>query len=50
VPKTWADVDDLFNYINFQPQVGYKRGIKGFVDWYKDYFLRADKSAPVLKG
>jgi UDP-glucuronate 4-epimerase len=50
VPKTWADVDDLFNYINFQPQVGYKRGIKEFVNWYKDYFLRADKSAPVLKG
>ncbi|MDZ7680666.1 MAG: hypothetical protein U5J63_02875 [Fodinibius sp.] len=22
VPKTWADVEDLFQYINFHPQVG----------------------------
>lgn len=39
VPKTWADVDDLFNYINFHPQVGYKKGIERFVNWYKDYYL-----------
>ena len=39
VPKTWADVDDLFQYINFHPQVGYKRGIQKFVEWYKNYYL-----------
>jgi UDP-glucuronate 4-epimerase len=50
VPKTWADVDDLFKYINFQPQVGYERGIKEFVDWYKDYFLQTEKTASVLKS
>lgn len=49
VPKTWADVDDLSNYINFRPQIGYKRGIKEFVEWYKDYFLQTEKAEPVLK-
>ncbi|MEL7834409.1 NAD-dependent epimerase [Fodinibius sp. Rm-B-1B1-1] len=39
VPKTWADVDDLFEYINFHPQVGYKKGIEQFVKWYKEYYL-----------
>lgn len=39
VPKTWADVDDLFEYINFKPRVGVEEGIKKFVDWYKDYFI-----------
>ena len=38
VPKTWADVDDLFEYINFKPQVGVKEGIRNFVGWYKRYF------------
>jgi UDP-glucuronate 4-epimerase len=49
VPKTWADVDELFNYINFQPQIGYKRGIKEFVDWYKEYFLQVEETVPALK-
>jgi UDP-glucuronate 4-epimerase len=39
VPKTWANVDDLFNYIEFKPQVGIEEGIKNFVSWYKDYFI-----------
>lgn len=43
VPKTWADVDDLFDYIDFKPQVGIEEGIQNFVKWYKDYFLSADQ-------
>lgn len=38
VPKTWADVDDLFEYINFKPSVGTAEGIKNFVEWYKSYY------------
>lgn len=39
VAKTWADVEDLFEYINFHPQIGYKNGIEKFINWYKDYYL-----------
>lgn len=39
VPKTWADVNDLFDYIDFKPQVGIEQGIRNFVEWYKSYFL-----------
>jgi len=38
VPKTWADVEDLFEYIDFKPQVGIDEGVKNFIDWYKDYY------------
>ncbi len=48
VPKTWANVDDLFEYIDFQPQIGIEEGIENFVDWYKDYFIPAKKKKPVL--
>lgn len=43
VPKTWADVEDLFEYIDFKPQVGVEEGIKNFVNWYKSYFVSANK-------
>ncbi|MFH5833119.1 NAD-dependent epimerase [Halalkalibaculum sp. DA384] len=39
VPKTWADVDDLFEYIDFKPQVGIREGIENFIDWYKAYYI-----------
>lgn len=35
VPKTWADVDDLFDYIDFKPKIGIEEGIRNFVGWYK---------------
>jgi UDP-glucuronate 4-epimerase len=38
VAKTWADVDDLFEYINFRPQIGIQKGIKNFIHWYKTYY------------
>lgn len=48
VPKTWAKVDDLFEYIDFQPQVGIEEGIRNFVNWYKDYFISTKKEKPVV--
>jgi len=38
VEKTWADVDDLFEYIDYRPQVGIEEGIEKFVEWYKGYY------------
>lgn len=38
VPMTWADVTDLFDYINYQPQTGVKEGIRSFVKWYRWYY------------
>jgi UDP-glucuronate 4-epimerase len=38
VPQTWANVDDLFEYIDFKPQVSVEEGISQFIDWYKEYF------------
>lgn len=38
VPMTWADVTDLFDYINYQPQTGVKEGINAFVKWYRWYY------------
>lgn len=37
VPKTWADVDSLFELTNFKPQVSVKEGVKNFINWYKEY-------------
>jgi len=50
VPKTWADVDDFFNYTNFKPQVGIEEGIKNFVDWYNAYFTENKKESAVLSS
>ena len=38
VPKTWAEVDNLFDLIGFRPQVSIKEGVKNFIDWYKLYY------------
>lgn len=38
VPKTWADVSDLFDYIGYQPQVPVSEGIARFVKWYREYY------------
>jgi len=35
VPRTWADTDDLFNYINYRPEVSFDKGIEEFVAWYE---------------
>lgn len=38
VKKTWADVSNLYSYINYKPTVGIDEGLKYFSDWYKLYF------------
>ncbi|MDZ7693193.1 MAG: NAD-dependent epimerase [Balneolaceae bacterium] len=48
VQKTWADVDDLFEYIDFKPQVGIREGIRNFVKWYVNYYMLKDSKKEVL--
>jgi len=36
VPRTWADTEDLFKYINFRPDVSFEQGIEEFVKWYDE--------------
>ncbi|MBF0119098.1 MAG: NAD-dependent epimerase [Desulfobacterales bacterium] len=38
VPKTYADIDDLFKDIGFKPQTSIEEGIKKFVEWYRSYY------------
>lgn len=38
VEKTWADVSDLFDYIDYKPQIDIEEGIARFVEWYKEYY------------
>lgn len=38
VEQTWADVDHLYNYINYKPQVNLEQGLANFVHWYKNYY------------
>ena len=34
VQSTYANVESLFNYINFKPQTNLEEGIQAFVDKY----------------
>ncbi len=38
VAKTWAEVDDLFKRINYQPKVDIEEGIEKFINWYSSYY------------
>lgn len=38
VPSTWADVDDLYSWIDFRPQTSIETGIREFVSWYRTYY------------
>lgn len=38
VEQTWANVDDLYNYINYRPQIKIEQGLAHFVKWYKNYY------------
>lgn len=38
VEKTWADVEDLKNDFNYNPNTDIKIGVAAFVKWYKDYY------------
>ena len=38
VPATYANVDDLFQEIDFKPKTSIKDGVDKFVDWYLEYY------------
>lgn len=38
VPETYANVEDLFNNIDFKPSTNIQDGVNNFVDWYLEYF------------
>lgn len=38
VPETYANVDDLYQDIDFKPQTSIKEGVGKFIDWYLDYY------------
>lgn len=40
VPATYADVDDLTRDVGFKPSTPIEEGIKKFVDWYKEFYLK----------
>jgi UDP-glucuronate 4-epimerase len=40
VPATYANIDDLYEAVGFQPKTDIKTGIERFVAWYQDYYLR----------
>lgn len=38
VYATYADTKDLFEAINYKPQVKVKEGVQAFVDWYREFY------------
>lgn len=38
VPETYADVEDLMNWVGFKPATTIDTGIENFVNWYKNYY------------
>ncbi len=38
VEQTYADVQDLIDYIDYKPQTSIHEGISNFVNWYKEYY------------
>ncbi|WP_156854535.1 NAD-dependent epimerase [Oceanobacillus sp. AG] len=38
VPETYANVDDLYRDIDFQPETSIQEGVNKFIDWYIEYY------------
>ncbi len=38
VPATWADVSDLVEDLDYQPNTPIQEGVNRFIDWYKDFY------------
>jgi len=38
VPETYANVDDLYRDIDFQPETTIQEGVNKFIDWYLNYY------------
>ena len=39
VEKTSADIEKLYQWINYKPSTNINKGIENFVKWYKEYYL-----------
>ncbi len=37
VPKTWADVENLFELTDFRPKVSVEEGVRKFLEWFEQY-------------
>ena len=40
VKQTFADTKKLEEWINYKPNTTIKEGIKKFIYWYKDYYMK----------
>jgi UDP-glucuronate 4-epimerase len=40
VPSTWADVNDLSEQLNYKPNTSVQLGIRNFISWYRDFFVK----------
>ena len=38
VEKTWANIQNIQSWINYEPKVTFEEGIKRFASWYKLFF------------
>lgn len=36
--KTWAKTTELQGITGYSPKVGYKKGVRDFINWYKNYY------------
>ena len=40
VVTTFADTKKIYEWVNFKPNTSLKKGIKEFVNWYKEYYQK----------
>ena len=40
VPETYADINELYDWINFKPKTNLKEGVKYFAKWFIDYYKK----------
>ena len=40
VERTWADVDDLIADYGYRPDTSVNEGVREFVEWYKEYYMK----------
>ena len=40
VEITYADIDELIKDFNFKPNTNLKDGLKAFIKWYKEYYIK----------
>ncbi len=38
VEKTWANVDDLIRDYGYHPDTPIEKGVKAFIEWYRDFY------------